>query len=149
MDAPIESCAIAGIPEPEQKSLAARMQHAIADRMSIRTAKVRAVYRPDWRGAMGGGAVGSLLNKFAVKRGEEGSWQAGRQGGDKGSAEDGAKEFAEELRNPARSITTQNAAKRDYLDPAIDPSAGMLRASLEGGVVGMGRAWGCPVVRIP
>ena len=52
------------------------MQHAkaIADRMSIQTAKDTALSTSLIGAAMGGGAVGSLLNKFAKSSRGEGSW---------------------------------------------------------------------------
>lgn len=144
MDAPIESLRKSPAFQSLSKELGSEdaARKAIADRMSIQTAKDTALSTGLIGAAMGGGAVGSLLNKFAVKQGAKEVGRLGAKAAAKEVLKDGAKEFAEEFAQSGPEHYLQNAAKRDYLDPTIDPSTGMLRASLEGGVVGMGQGMG-------
>jgi hypothetical protein len=144
MDAPIESLRKSTVFQSLSKELGSEdaARKAIADRMSIQTAKDTALSTGLIGAAMGGGAVGSLLNKFAVKQGANEVGRLGAKAAAKEVLKDGAKEFAEEFAQSGPEHYLQNAAKRDYLDPTIDPSTGMLRASLEGGVVGMGQGMG-------
>ena len=71
MDAPIESLRKSPAFQSLSKELGSEdaARKAIADRMSIQTAKDTALSTGLIGAAMGGGAVGSLLNKFAVKQG--------------------------------------------------------------------------------
>jgi DNA repair protein RadC len=144
MDAPIKSLRKSPAFQSLSKELGSEdaARKAIADRMSIQTAKDTALSTGLIGAAMGGGAVGSLLNKFAVKQGAKEVGRLGAKAAAKEVLKDGAKEFAEEFAQSGPEHYLQNAAKRDYLDPTIDPSTGMLRASLEGGVVGMGQGMG-------
>ena len=144
MDAPIESLRKSTVFQSLSKELGSEdaARKAIADRMSIQTAKDTALSTGLIGAAMGGGAVGSLLNKFAVKQGAKEVGRLGAKAAAKEVLKDGTKEFAEEFAQSGPEHYLQNAAKRDYLDPTIDPSTGMLRASLEGGVVGMGQGMG-------
>lgn len=144
MDAPIESLRKSPAFQSLSKELGSEdaARKAIADRMSIQTAKDTALSTGLIGAAMGGGAVGSLLNKFAVKQGAKEVGRLGAKAATKEVLKDGAKEFAEEFAQSGPEHYLQNAAKRDYLDPTIDPSTGMLRASLEGGVIGMGQGMG-------
>ena len=144
MDAPIESLRKSTVFQSLSKELGSEdaARKAIADRMSIQTAKDTALSTGLIGAAMGGGAVGSLLNKFAVKQGAKEVGSLGAKAAAKEVLKDGTKEFAEEFAQSGPEHYLQNAAKRDYLDPTIDPSTGMLRASLEGGVVGMGQGMG-------